>query len=57
MVLASLFQLVIGSFGLVGLLMRFIGPLTIAPTISLIGLALTHSATNFNQVHWGLAFL
>ena len=57
MVLASFFQLVIGSFGLVGLLMRFIGPLTIAPTISLIGLSLTHSATNFNQVHWGLAFL
>ena len=37
---SSLFQIVIGFTGLVGFLLRFIGPLTIAPTITLVGVAL-----------------
>lgn len=39
---ASLFQVVIGFTGLIGFLLRFIGPLTIAPTITLVGVALFH---------------
>ena len=35
--LSALFQIVIGFTGLTGVLLRFIGPLTIAPTITLIG--------------------
>jgi len=31
---------VIGFTGLIGILLRFIGPLTIAPTITLVGVAL-----------------
>ena len=38
--ISSLFQIVIGFTGLVGFLLRFIGPLTIAPTITLVGVAL-----------------
>jgi hypothetical protein len=38
---------VIGSTGAVGFLMRFIGPLTIAPTVSLVGLALFGAAGSF----------
>ena len=37
---SALFQIVIGFTGLVGVLLRFIGPLTIAPTIALVGVAL-----------------
>jgi len=36
----SLFEILIGYTGLVGVLLRFVGPVTIAPTIALIGLAL-----------------
>ena len=38
--LSSLFQVVIGFTGLGGILLRFIGPLTIAPMITLVGVAL-----------------
>ena len=38
--ISSLFQIVIGLTGLLGILLRFIGPLTIAPTITLVGVAL-----------------
>ncbi|XP_031711858.1 xan_ur_permease domain-containing protein [Anarrhichthys ocellatus] len=51
----SLFQLFVGFSGLIGLFMRFIGPLTIAPTISLIGLSLFDSAGTSAGNHWGIA--
>ncbi|XP_076157996.1 solute carrier family 23 member 1-like [Alosa pseudoharengus] len=51
----SLFQVVVGFSGLIGLFMRFIGPLTIAPTISLIGLSLYDSAGKNAGNHWGIA--
>ena len=37
---SSLFQIFIGFTGLVGILLRFIGPITVAPTITLVGLSL-----------------
>ena len=37
---SSLFQIFIGFTGLVGVLLRFIGPITVAPTIALVGLSL-----------------
>ena len=55
--MASLTQLVLGGTGLVGLLLRFIGPMTIAPTIALIGLGFTSVVTDFAQSHWGVAAL
>ena len=39
-ILGSLVQIVLGYSGLVGKLLRFVGPITIAPTIALIGLCL-----------------
>ncbi|KAL3863439.1 hypothetical protein ACJMK2_005195 [Sinanodonta woodiana] len=57
LIIASVTQLVIGGTGIIGFLMKFIGPLTIAPTIALIGLSLTGVASSFNQVHWGIAFM
>ena len=45
---ASLFQIFVGFSGLMGLMMRFVGPLTVAPTIALIGLALFGAAGDFS---------
>ncbi|KAL4624933.1 solute carrier family 23 member 1-like [Arapaima gigas] len=51
----SCFQILVGFSGLIGLFMRFIGPLTIAPTISLIGLSLFDSAGASAGNHWGVS--
>lgn len=37
---SSLFQITVGFSGMIGFLLRFIGPMTITPTITLLGLAL-----------------
>ncbi|XP_017264525.1 solute carrier family 23 member 1 [Kryptolebias marmoratus] len=52
---ASVLQIIVGFSGLIGFLMRFIGPLTIAPTISLIGLSLYNSAGDKAGSHWGIS--
>ncbi|KAJ7386680.1 hypothetical protein OS493_006688 [Desmophyllum pertusum] len=52
---SSLFQIVIGFTGLIGFLLRFIGPLTIAPTITLVGVALFHVAAEHAGNHWGIS--
>lgn len=54
---SSLLQLVLGFAGLVGLVLRFIGPLAIAPTINLIGLSLFIEAGKKCGTHWGIAAL
>ncbi|XP_043445556.1 solute carrier family 23 member 1-like isoform X3 [Prionailurus bengalensis] len=52
---ASCVQMLVGFSGLIGFLMRYIGPLTIAPTISLVALPLFDSAGNNAGIHWGIA--
>ncbi|XP_056373696.1 solute carrier family 23 member 1-like isoform X1 [Hyla sarda] len=54
---ASCFQIVVGFSGLIGFLMRFIGPLTIAPTITLIALPLFESAGDKAGTHWGISIM
>ncbi|XP_026175070.1 solute carrier family 23 member 1-like [Mastacembelus armatus] len=54
---ASVLQILVGFSGLIGFLMRFIGPLTIAPTVSLIGLSLYDSAGAKAGSHWGISAL
>ncbi|XP_078378704.1 solute carrier family 23 member 2-like [Oculina patagonica] len=53
--ISSLFQVAIGFTGLIGVLLRFIGPLTIAPTITLVGVALFHVAAEHAGNHWGIS--
>lgn len=45
---AALFQILIGFTGLIGFLLRFVGPLTIAPTITLVGLSLFEASADFS---------
>ncbi|XP_077979331.1 solute carrier family 23 member 1-like [Glandiceps talaboti] len=54
---ASCFQVVIGFTGLIGIMLRFIGPLAIAPTIALVGLSLFGAAGSFAGQHWGISFM
>eukprot|EP00794_Sanderia_malayensis_P009722 gene9722-10713_t len=54
---AALFQIIIGFSGLIGLIVRFIGPLTIVPTIALVGLPLFDTAAFFASAQWGIAMM
>jgi nucleobase transporter 1/2 len=53
----SLFEIVAGYSGMVGKLLRFVGPVTIAPTIALIGLALFKIGAPVAGTHWGMGGL
>ena len=53
----SVFEIVVGYSGLVGKLLRFVGPVTIAPTIGLIGLALFQFGAPIAGKHWGIGGL
>jgi len=54
---SALFQVVIGFTGLIGILLRFIGPLAIAPTITLVGVALFTVAVEQAGKHWGISLM
>nr|XP_020446500.1 solute carrier family 23 member 1 [Monopterus albus] len=56
-IVSSLVELVIGLCGLPGLLLDYIGPLTITPTVSLIGLSVFTTAGDRAGSHWGLSAL
>ncbi|XP_050345921.1 solute carrier family 23 member 2 [Nymphalis io] len=52
---ASLFQVIGGYFGIIGSLLRFVTPLTIAPTVALVGLTLFDHAAEAASQQWGIA--
>ena len=54
-IVASLSQVVIGYFGIVGLVLKYITPLTIAPAVAMIGLALFDVAGDHAASNWGIA--
>ena len=51
-ILGALVEIGVGTSGLVGRLLRFVGPITIAPTIALIGLALFKFGAPMAGTHW-----
>ncbi|XP_070209969.1 solute carrier family 23 member 1-like isoform X1 [Littorina saxatilis] len=55
LLVSSVFQVVVGFTGLVGVLLNFIGPLTIAPTIAMIGLSLFDVAAEKSQGQWWIS--
>ncbi|XP_076437316.1 solute carrier family 23 member 1-like [Babylonia areolata] len=55
--LASLAQILIGCTGFLGILLQYLGPITIVPTISLVGLSLVDVALRFCEKHWGITAL
>ncbi|XP_068600569.1 solute carrier family 23 member 1 [Brachionichthys hirsutus] len=56
-IVSSILEFVIGLCGLPGLLLNYIGPLTITPTVSLIGLSVFATAGERAGSHWGLSSL
>ena len=59
-IVGAAFEILIGASGLVGKMLRFVGPITIAPTIALIGLSLyKFGAPNAKgtSAHWWLNHL
>ncbi|ELT94865.1 hypothetical protein CAPTEDRAFT_177506 [Capitella teleta] len=54
---SSLFQVAIGFSGVIGILLKYIGPLAIAPTISLIGLSLFQEAAASASQNWWIALM
>lgn len=56
-IVASLFQIVLGFSGVFGFALRFIGPLAIAPTITLVGLALFDVAAKRAAQQWWITLV
>lgn len=56
-IVSSLVEVCIGALGLPGILLKFIGPLTITPTVTLIGLSGFQAAGERAGKHWGIAML
>nr|XP_002124192.1 solute carrier family 23 member 1 [Ciona intestinalis] len=52
---SSCLQILLGLTGAIGFLLRFIGPLTIAPAVALIGLDLFSTAYGDASTQWGIA--
>lgn len=55
--MSSMVEVCIGALGLPGLLLKYIGPLTITPTVALIGLSGFQAAGERAGKHWGIAML
>jgi len=56
MIVASLFEILIGATGIIGFLTKLFGPITICTTISLIGIQLVSVAPMHAHYNWGIAF-
>ncbi len=55
--LASATQFLLGATGMVGFLLRLIGPLTIAPTLIILGLYIGHFILPLCEQQWGITVL
>ncbi|XP_018618047.1 solute carrier family 23 member 2-like [Scleropages formosus] len=56
-IVSSMIEVCIGALGLPGFLLKYIGPLTITPTVALIGLSGFQAAGERAGKHWGIAML
>nr|XP_039265264.1 solute carrier family 23 member 1-like [Styela clava] len=54
---ASFLQLALGLTGAMGFLLRFIGPLTIAPTLVLLSYGIFETAQQMSSDQWGISLL
>ncbi|CAH0397742.1 unnamed protein product [Chilo suppressalis] len=52
---SAILQMVFGFFGIFGQLLRYVTPLTIAPTVALVGLTLFDHAAEAAAQQWGIA--
>ncbi|XP_060081735.1 solute carrier family 23 member 2-like [Ylistrum balloti] len=57
LMVAGVFQTLLGVTGLIGRILRFIGPITVVPVLLLIGISIYKTAVKFCNAHWGVALL
>lgn len=57
LMIAGFIHMVIGMTGLVGFLIRFIGPVTVVPSLTVVGLFSYRATVGFASAHWGIAFM
>ncbi|XP_056005480.1 solute carrier family 23 member 1-like isoform X2 [Ostrea edulis] len=57
LMLVGVVHMLMGATGLIGVLLRFIGPVTVVPTILLLGLTVADPILDFCVPNWGIAFL
>jgi len=55
--LAAIVEVLLGCTGMIGVLVRFIGPLTLCPSLALIGLSMSRVIAEQCHEHWGVAAL
>ena len=55
--LAGVIHALIGATGLIGVLLRFIGPVTVVPAILLLGIYVVDPILDFCVPNWGIAIL
>ncbi|XP_063232307.1 solute carrier family 23 member 2 isoform X2 [Bacillus rossius redtenbacheri] len=53
---SALLQVAIGYLGVIGVILKYVTPLTIVPTVSLVGLSLFKNAGDAASKHWGISF-
>ncbi len=56
-IVGAVAEIALGYSGVIGKMLRFLGPVTIAPTIALIGLSLFKFGAPFAGKHWGIGGL
>ena len=54
---ASFFEIILGYSGIMGKIKKYIGPLSIAPTITMIGLALYTIGAPYMATNWTISFI
>lgn len=52
---SAVVQVIIGYTGLIGKILKIVTPLTIVPTVALVGLTLFEHAGKTASTHWGIA--
>ncbi|XP_021375194.1 solute carrier family 23 member 2-like [Mizuhopecten yessoensis] len=55
LILVGIIHCLVGLTGIGGLLLKFIGPVTIVPAMLLMGTYLARATAKFARVHWGIA--
>lgn len=54
---ASVLQMLIGASGVMNFMLRYIGPITIAPIITVIGLSLLRVVADMCALQWAISML
>jgi len=55
--IAGAFHMLVGLTGIVGFLLRFIGPITVVPALTIMALYVYSATVRFASAQWGIAMM